>query len=77
MTIKTITRAEAGNTKAYNKYYLRKNSNLERLGQFVQTVQSKLFGQDRLFSNFMADLAGAVCIFLILFIGLFFVGVYQ
>jgi len=77
MTIKTITRAEAGNTKAHNKYYLRKNSNLERLGQFVQTVQTKLFGQDRLFANFMADLAGAVCIFLILFIGLFFVGVYQ
>jgi len=77
MTIKTITRAEAGNTKAHNKYYLRKNSNLETLGQFVQTVQTKLFGQDRLFANFMADLAGAVCIFLILFIGLFFVGVYQ
>jgi len=77
MSIKTITRAEAGNTKAHNKYYLRKNSNLETLGQFVQTVQTKLFGQDRLFANFMADLAGAVCIFLILFIGLFFVGVYQ
>ena len=77
MTIKTITRAEAGNTKADNKYYHSKNSNLERLGQFVQTVQIKLFGQDRLFANFMADLAGAVCIFLILFIGLFFVGVYQ
>jgi hypothetical protein len=63
--------------KSHNVNIVSFNSQDRKPVQSVLTKLSKQYQQNKQFFEFLGDLIGALSLFALLFIGLFFVGVFQ